>query len=92
MDARPHIQVAVQDYSSHFTIQALYFEQPINQNNAMKRFSGDKVDCGIAFVCTASKAAHANQAHLTHYTLHRCHTNRQTSLAAKQPEGVTLLG
>ena len=76
-------------HSSHFTIQALYFEQTINQDNAMKRCSGDKVDSGIVFVCTANKATHANQAH---YTLRRCHTNRQTSLAAKQPEGVTLLG
>ena len=65
MDARPHIQVVVQDYSSHFTIQALYFEQTINQNNAMKRCSGNKVASGIVFVCTANKAAHANQAHNT---------------------------
>ena len=65
MDTRPHIQVVVQNYSSHFTIQALYFEQTINQNNAMKRCSGDKVDCGIVFVCTAKKATHANQAHNT---------------------------
>ena len=86
MDTRPHIQVVVQNYSSHFTIQALYFEQTINQNNAMKRCSGDKVDCGIVFVCTAKKATHANQAHNTLHIAQMSHKPTNV-LGSKATEG-----
>ena len=91
MDTRPHIQVVVQNYSSHFTIQALYFEQTINQNNAMKRCSGDKVDCGIVFVCTAKKATHANQAHNTLHIAQMSHKPTNV-LGSKATEGCHTLG